>query len=215
MSELQRFFYIYIYFINGVAEYVGKGFNNRFLEHTKKWRKSARANRSTHWHNHLHSSIAKGREIKIEIIPCASDEEALALEIKTIAKFGRRDLGTGTLYNLTDGGEGACGVKMSEEAKRKIGQNSSAALKGRKLPQAHKDAISEGGKGLKRTAQTKARISAGLTGVKKPALSSRHKAYLSEFMSSTVWWNNGVVRKRSSTQPGPDFKQGWYLEAAQ
>jgi len=40
-------------------------------------------------------------------------------EIELIKKYGRRDLGTGKLVNLTDGGEGSSGHKWSKEAKRK------------------------------------------------------------------------------------------------
>lgn len=37
--------------------------------------------------------------------------------------FGRKDLGTGILHNFSDGGEGACGVKRSEETRRKIAKS--------------------------------------------------------------------------------------------
>lgn len=35
-----------------------------------------------------------------------TDKEAIALEIELIARYGRKDLGTGILRNMTDGGEG-------------------------------------------------------------------------------------------------------------
>ena len=57
-------------------------------------------------------------------------EDACELEIILIAYYGRRDLGVGTLVNLTDGGEGAPGHIKSEESKRKI----SVAKLGEKKP---------------------------------------------------------------------------------
>jgi hypothetical protein len=54
-------------------------------------------------------------------------EQALELEVKYIKEFGRRDCGTGTLVNLTDGGEGTVG--KSEEALKRI----SLAHKGKQL----------------------------------------------------------------------------------
>lgn len=55
-------------------------------------------------------------------------DEALDLEIELILKYGRRDLGTGILTNLTPGGDGIS--EMSEEQKKKI----SDKLKGRISP---------------------------------------------------------------------------------
>ena len=46
--------------------------------------------------------------------------EASQLEIQYIKQIGRKDLGKGSLVNLSSGGEGAIGVKRSDEQKQKI-----------------------------------------------------------------------------------------------
>ena len=48
-----------------------------------------------------------------------TEEEAFKHEIYMIAVFGRKDLGTGILYNKTNGGDGICGVVRTEEWRRK------------------------------------------------------------------------------------------------
>lgn len=66
-----------------------------------------------------------------------TEEEAFSLERYCIALYGRVDLNTGILRNLTDGGEGASGVRPSEETKSRLG----AASRGRKFTQDHKDKL--------------------------------------------------------------------------
>lgn len=49
-----------------------------------------------------------------------TEEEAFDLEKYCIALYGRIDLGTGILRNLTDGGEGRSGFVVSEDVRRRI-----------------------------------------------------------------------------------------------
>ena len=48
-----------------------------------------------------------------------SEGDAFEAERFLISYYGRVDLGTGSLRNLTDGGDGASGAIRSEETKRK------------------------------------------------------------------------------------------------
>jgi len=72
-----------------------------------------------------------------------TEEEAFKHEIYMIAVFGRKDLGTGILRNLTDGGEGLSGRVLSEETRRKL----SEVHKGKTLSEEHKIKLSEAKKG--------------------------------------------------------------------
>jgi len=122
----------YIYFHkradDGVIFYVGIGVGRRA---------TAVKNRSDFWKRIVekHGYIIEYPHKDI------SQEEAKQLEIHYISVLGRLDRGTGTLCNMTDGGDGrvgyecseetkdkmrkaATGVKFTEERKRKIGEKS-------------------------------------------------------------------------------------------
>ena len=47
-------------------------------------------------------------------------DEACQLEKQLISQYGRIDLGTGCLVNMTDGGDGTLGAIRSEEFKHKV-----------------------------------------------------------------------------------------------
>jgi len=83
----------------------------------------------------------KSRIIKLK--ENLTEEEAFKHEIYMIAVFGRIDLGTGILYNRTDGGDGSPGFNHTEETKKILSEKS----KGRKATEETKKLMSERSKG--------------------------------------------------------------------
>jgi hypothetical protein len=124
----------------------------------------SKTKRKTKWRNPHWNNIAIKTDIVVEIVyEDISYQFALEKEKELILKYGRIDLGTGTLTNLTDGGEGTVGFsdeimkkisrkgfKHSEETKQKLAISSSILNKGRKLSDDVKKKISESAKGNQR-----------------------------------------------------------------
>jgi hypothetical protein len=79
-----------------------------------KYSRAKSKNRNKYWHR-----IVNNTDYEIEImLDDITFNEALEKEKEFIQVYGRRDLGLGTLCNLTDGGEGVS--NMSKEGKRKL-----------------------------------------------------------------------------------------------
>lgn len=102
--------------------YVGIGKGTRYK--SKRYR-------NTHWHN-----VVNKYNYSIEIIQeNLSWGDACELEILLISEYGRQDLKTGCLVNMTGGGEGA--FNISEQArnnKRIILKNRNNNFKGKNNP---------------------------------------------------------------------------------
>ncbi len=95
-------FYVYLWLReNGTPYYVGKGSGGRAF---------------------LRDRIpAQPRDpSRIVLLPCRDEQKAFAEEKLLIAAYGRKDLGTGCLRNLTAGGDGV--PAPSIEARKKIGE---------------------------------------------------------------------------------------------
>jgi hypothetical protein len=121
MSIIKYKHYVYAHVRNDTGDvfYIGKGTDS------KKYKKFHRAyetkRRNSIW-NHI---VAKaGYSVKV-IAVCENDEWAKVIEIALIKYYGRIDSKTGILANLTDGGDGSCGIIVSDELRRERSINSS------------------------------------------------------------------------------------------
>ena len=131
-------FYTYVYFINDIPNYVGKGTGTRLFAHRKD-------KCDTHFGRRLKKSIIEGHKVEIKLYPAISEQHALDFEVELIAKYGRADLGMGPLLNLTDGDRGTIRVVMSQEARDKISKGN----KGKPKSAAHRKAVGDAQRGTK------------------------------------------------------------------
>jgi hypothetical protein len=126
-SIIPKDFYVYLHRKGTTKDvfYVGKGYGKR------AWVDS---NRGSFW-----LRVLKKHGIVVEIVEQGLQEwYAFELEKDLISFYGRKDLGFGSLINMTDGGDGVSGRKMKEDAKKKI----SNARFGKKLSKEHKEKLS-------------------------------------------------------------------------
>lgn len=94
--------------------YVGKGTGYRATAHM-----APRGSHNLYMQTKLKSLKNKGFDPIITKIETSTEEFALLLEQGLIKIFGRKDIGKGTLLNLTDGGEGATNFVQTPEANAK------------------------------------------------------------------------------------------------
>lgn len=98
------------------------------------------ANRNKVW-----KGMKKRCGVSVEIVARdLSWEDACDLEKLMISEYGRIDLGTGTLANLTDGGEGVVGINQSQETIKKRADS----IRGKKRTEETKKRMSDVRKGI-------------------------------------------------------------------
>jgi hypothetical protein len=100
-------YYVYQYLrADNTPYYVGKGTGNRAYLNGRSTPKPPQVERI---------QIVKDN---------LTEDEAFALECKLIAKYGRKDIGTGILRNLTAGGEGVSGrIATLESIEKRVAKN--------------------------------------------------------------------------------------------
>lgn len=154
--------------------YIGIGKKHNFKRSEEK------KGRNEIWHK----ITSKTKWLSNVIYDNLSHKEACEIEKTLISHFGRLNLNTGTLCNLTDGGEGNSGCVFSEERRRRI----SEGLKGKKLAperiekmrqrrqtEATKNKLRLLKTGLKASEETKRKMSQSSMGMCNPAVINRRK----------------------------------------
>ncbi len=104
---MEYYLYRHIRLDNNEVFYIGIGTKDRF---------KSKFSRNRYW-NHIVNVTDWEAEIVLDGLTREIAEEK---EKEFILLYGRKDLKTGTLCNLTDGGTGGLGLKHTEEAKNKM-----------------------------------------------------------------------------------------------
>jgi hypothetical protein len=179
-------YYTYAYLReDGTPYYVGKG----------------RGRRIDNPNTHYSGLPPKNRRVFLK--QNLTEKEAFRHEKYMIAVLGRKDLGTGILRNLTDGGQGKSGWIMSEKTKEKIRISNTGQIRSdetkRKIGKSNKGNIPWIA-GKHHTEETRKKLSELYKGKPFPGEHNSSKG--------TKWWNNGQINKRMVECPGKDFIPG-------
>ena len=165
--------------------YIGKGSGDRMNKHMEisRHRKNSKSRlKNPKLYNKINSVIKSGGYITPEVLfESDNEQECLDKEVLLI-----KEIGLGNLCNLTEGGEGISGFKLSEETRRKMSEakkgkkrvfskehreklskantGKEGYWKGKNLSKETKDKMSEAKKGKTFTDEHKNNLSTSLTG---------------------------------------------------
>jgi hypothetical protein len=133
-----------------------------------------------------------------------SEQTAFEYETKLILFYGRKDLGTGLLRNMTDGGEGVAGWIPNEEWRRKKSESMSGEdnpMFGVSLPGRANPWLVEYNK-IHNPLRDLSGEKNPMFGKERPDLSARNREVCPS--KGTKWFNNGEIDKRFHPDSVPD-----------
>ena len=212
-------YYTYAYLReDGTPYYIGKGSGNRAYLQL----------------NHMVKTPERERVLILK--QNLTEEEANQHEVYMINMLGRKDIGTGILRNLTDGGEGVSGYKHTEETKKKMCRPKSEEAKGKirnsikakwDNGEYDRETYRQRELGKKQSEETIRKKIEGVTNYykkNKKVVTDEQRNQISETLKNkhkngeiksfypihtgTRWWNDGQKNKRMVECPGKGWKLG-------
>ena len=185
-------FYVYIYIDprDDSPFYVGKGKGRRAFQHIQISKSDLHYKESNLLKvNKIRKILSLGLEPIIEIIHLESEELALKKEIELIKKYGRINNSTGSLTNLTDGGEGQSGWIPDNGYKKRMSESTSGEKNGmynRKHSENTKKKMSEKATGRKHSNESKSEMSKNRKGEKNSFFGKFHSKESLEKISTKL-----------------------------
>lgn len=114
-SDFKFFLYRHIRLDKNQPFYIGVGTISDWGTYTRAFSQQ----RNKMWHG-----INSRTEVRVDIMYESDDyDDVMSKETEFVNLYGRLDLGTGILANLTDGGKGVVKIKRSAETRRLIAEN--------------------------------------------------------------------------------------------
>lgn len=170
-----------------VYQYLREKDSNTALAGTPYYIGKGKGNRAYVGHN---NRIPSNKDYIQIIKDNLTEQEAMDLEIALIKKYGRKDLGTGILINLSNGGEGASGSIRSQEHKNRISQ----AQSGKVVLNVTRERLSKALSGKIRSAIAKENISKGHLG---QIAWNKGKKMTDEWKANRAWHSCTVCEAQS------------------
>jgi hypothetical protein len=172
MSNDERRFYVYAFLRSKDSEhgkkftpyYIGKGSGRRWVDRTGRI-----------------IPAPSSKDYIAFVAENLTEQEAFAMEEYCIRLYGRIDLGTGILRNLTNGGEGTTGWVMPREQAERMSQ----ILKGRTLSQETRQRMAEAQRGRTHSPDTIEKMSRRAAGAGNAFHGRKHSEESRMKMSKT------------------------------